>query len=82
MKNLREIKTTIIGAVLFLVGIAWFVVNFKTLNTFDYSQLYVPGGFLGLGISFLLAPDSILGIMFGWISKFIPSKNGNGTNHK
>ena len=77
MKNLKEIKTTIIGSVLFLIGIAWFVMNFKTLAEFKYSQLYIPGGFLGTGIALLLAPDKILDFALGWFSKFIPNGRNN-----
>lgn len=62
--NLKEIKTTGIGASLFLLAFAWFAVNFKTLNAFAYEDLYVPGGIGVVGIAFLVAPDKILNWAF------------------
>jgi len=66
---IKEIKTTIIGGALFLISIAWFAVNFKSLNEFQLGDIYVPSGIGGLGILFLLAPDRFLDFAFGWAKK-------------
>lgn len=69
MKNLKEIKTTVIGAILFAVGIAFFAVNFKTLDAVKVSDIYIPGGLAVAGILFLLAPDKVVENLFNWINK-------------
>lgn len=67
MKNLKEIKTTFIGLVFLAVGALYFWYNkAEELTTNDLIFLAVcAAGFVG----FLAAPDKILGVFFGWISK-------------
>jgi len=82
MKNLREIKTTIIGLIFFILGIAWFVLNYKTWSSFEFSDLLIPNAFLLLGIWFLLSPDALLKALSprSIINFFKNRINGNGAD--
>lgn len=64
MENLKEIKTTIIGSILFLLGIGVFVYEYITMGTLEWGHYAVPAAITGLGIAFLLAPDKILNLAF------------------
>lgn len=67
MNNLRQIKTTIIGGVLFLIGLTIFLVEYFTLKEMAINHYYIPIGFTLGGILFLLAPDRLLDFLFGWL---------------
>ncbi|TNE80833.1 MAG: hypothetical protein EP332_06335 [Bacteroidetes bacterium] len=73
MKNIKEIKTTIIGALLMLIGAIFFILNVDSLNQFKISEMHVPGGFLISGILFLLAPDKTV----NWIFRFFTKRTDN-----
>ena len=62
--NLKELKTSLIGAILFGVGLYWFMQNIHGWQDLTLSNLYVPTSFTVGGIFFLLAPDKILNILF------------------
>ena len=62
--NLKEIKTTIIGSILFIIGIAIFTYEYITVGTLEWNHYLTPAIVGGLGIGFLLAPDKILNIAF------------------
>lgn len=69
MSNLRQIKTTIIGGILFLIGVVIFLIEYFTLKEMAVSHYYVPIGFALSGILFLLAPDRLLDFLFGFLKK-------------
>lgn len=61
--NTKEVKTTIIGGVFFLIGIAWFVANFEGMARIEFRDAIAPSVFVLGGVLFLLAPDKILSIL-------------------
>lgn len=67
--NLKEIKTTIMGILMFVVGLAYFgMPYFSEKDLWEVNNLYL--GFLVVGgILLLLAPDDIIRILLGWIRK-------------
>lgn len=67
--NLKEIKTTIIGSVLFVVGLIVFLVEYFTVGDLDWTHYVVPAAFLTAGVGFLLAPDKILNLILRKVSK-------------
>lgn len=67
--NLKEIKTTIIGSILFLIGIGVFLYEYFSLNILEWNHYAVPAAFIVGGIGFLLAPDKILNLMLRKASK-------------
>lgn len=74
LSNLNEIKSTIIGLVLFIISAAFFAVNFKSLNTFQISDLYVPGTIGLVGMLLVLAPERLIDFLFGWMRKKTKSR--------
>lgn len=62
MKNLKEIKTTILGII--LVGVAsYYLLKIESPN------YYVVGGLFAGGIGLLLAPDRLLRALFKKLNK-------------
>ena len=64
MKNLKEIKTTIMGSILFLLGIVIFTVEYFTLGEMAWNHYVVPAVLLSIGIGLSLAPDKLLDFLF------------------
>lgn len=64
MNNLKEIKTTIIGSILFLIGVGMAVKVYFFDNLIEWTDYTVSGVFAALGIMFLLAPDRALNFLF------------------
>jgi len=67
--NLKEVKTTVIGGILFLVGLIVFLVEYFTVGNLDWTHYIVPAVFLVGGVGFLLAPDKILNLILRKVSK-------------
>jgi hypothetical protein len=58
--NLKEIKTTILGTIIFLIGVLYFALPyFHVHELWEPSALHA-GMIAGAGVLLLLAPDSIL----------------------
>lgn len=58
MKNLKEIKTTLIGCIFLLASFDYELTKF-VIEVDDPRELYFVGG-LVIGLALLLAPDSII----------------------
>lgn len=69
MSNLKEVKTTIIGSILFIIGIGILLYEYFTVKEMDWTYYVLPISLGCAGIGFLLAPDKILEFGFGWLSK-------------
>jgi len=68
-KNIKEIKTTIIGLVLWALTIAYFVLPFFHEKELWQPELYaIAIGFTG-GLLLLLAPDRFVDFLFGYLNK-------------
>ena len=67
--NLREIKTTIIGSLLFIAGFLIMLMEYFTTSEVIWTHYIFPGGLLTAGIGFALAPDKLLDFLFGWAKK-------------
>ena len=67
--NLKEIKTTIIGFVLFLIGVGITVYEYFQVEVIEWQHYFMPLGFTVAGIGFLAAPDRLLDFLFGWAKK-------------
>ena len=67
--NLKEIKTTVIGVLVWIITGAYFFTPY-----FSDRELWVPEhyevtvGFIG-GLLLLLAPDRFIEFLFGWLNK-------------
>jgi len=60
MGNLKEIKTTAIGLVLFLLPVLYLGANFDRWHEYGVADASLPLILILLGIGFMLAPDRIL----------------------
>ena len=67
--NLKEIKTTILGSILFLIGVVITLIEYFTVDTVEWQHYLFPSAFTVLGIGFLLAPDKLLDFLFRWGKK-------------
>ena len=67
--KLKDIKTTIIGGIFFLMGVTISMVEYFSIGLRDWQDYLFPIGLMVCGIGFLLAPDRILDVIFGWIKK-------------
>jgi len=65
-ENLKEIKTTIIGSILFLVGIVITLIEYFTIETVELKHYLFPSLFTIIGLGFVLAPDRLLDFLFSW----------------
>jgi len=69
MNNLKELKTTITGAVLILFTVMYFVLPyFSEKELWEIDNMYVGVG-LGVGVGLILAPDRLVDFIFGWLKK-------------
>ena len=69
--NLREIKTTIIGLIVWIITGLYFAMPYFSDRELWQSEHYeVACGFIG-GLLLLLAPDRFLKFLFGWLDKKI-----------
>ena len=67
--NLKEIKTTILGSLLIVVGLAYFALPyFSDRELWEVNNIYLSVCFIG-GILFLVAPDRIVNWAFKWMDK-------------
>ena len=70
MNRLKQIKSTIIGILLFLSGLG--IQLYEYMVTQEIINGIYPFVMMLLGIGFLFATDKIINIIFGWL------KNNNG----
>ena len=69
MNNLKEIKTTILGAIFIKLSLVYMVYPyFSSRELWEVNNLYFVGGLVA-GVLLLLAPDRFLDFLFGWIKK-------------
>lgn len=69
MKNFKEIKTTIIGFLLWVIaGVYLAMPYFSEKELWEVSNVYTVGLFVS-GLALMLAPDRFLEILFGWMKK-------------
>lgn len=66
MKNLKEIKTTIIGSILFIIGLAILVYQFFWIGLIFWKDYLLSIGLMSAGIGFLLVPDRLINFIFNW----------------
>lgn len=67
--NLKEIKTTILGALLLIVGLVYFALPYFSENDlWEVNNLYLAFLVVG-GILLILAPDKIISFAFSWLNK-------------
>ena len=69
MKNFKEIKTTVIGLIIWIVTGFYFAMPY-----FSEAELWKPdmyGVVVGIvgGMLMLLAPDRLITFLFGWLNK-------------
>ena len=64
MSNIKEIKTTVIGTILFILGIVIFTYEYFTLGTLEWNHYVIPAAIASVGIGFLLDPDKLLNLAF------------------
>jgi membrane-bound ClpP family serine protease len=67
--NIKETKTTIIGALLFIIGLIMIVMEYFTVDAVIWTHYIFPIGLTTAGIGFMLAPDRLLDFLFGWAKK-------------
>lgn len=69
MKNLKELKTTIIGLIIWVATGLYFVTPyFSDKELWEIDNIYVISGVVA-GLLLLLAPDKFVTFLFGWLSK-------------
>lgn len=69
MGNFKEIKTTIIGFLLWVIsGLYLGLPYFSEKELWEIDSVYVISLFVG-GLALMLAPDRFLDILFGWMKK-------------
>jgi hypothetical protein len=69
MKNFKEIKTTVIGFLLWIIaGVYLAMPFFSDKELWEPNSLYVIGLFAS-GLALMLSPDRFLEILFGWMKK-------------
>lgn len=67
--NLTQWKSTAIGAILFLLGIIFTVVEYFTVEVIEWQHYIFPAVLTAMGIGFLLAPDRLVDFLFSWAKK-------------
>ena len=69
MKNVKELKTTIIGLIIWVATGLYFVTPyFSERELWEIDNIYVISGVIA-GLLLLLAPDKFVTFLFGWLSK-------------
>lgn len=67
--NLKEIKTTVIGVLVWIItGVYFFLPYFSDRELWEPQHYEVTFGFLG-GLLLLLAPDRFIDFLFAWLNK-------------
>ena len=68
-KNVKEIKTTIIGLLVWIISGLYFALPyFSDKDLWEVERYEVSIGFVG-GLLLILAPDRLLDFLFGWLNK-------------
>lgn len=68
-KNFKEIKTTIIGLLVWIItGIYFLLPYFSDRKLWEVEHYEVGIGFIG-GLLLMLAPDRFIDFVFGWLKK-------------
>lgn len=69
MKNFKEIKTTILGLLLWVVDAFYFgLPYFSDKDLWEANTVYEVALFVS-GLGLLLAPDNFIQLFFGWLKK-------------
>jgi len=69
MRNVKELKTTIIGLIIWVATGLYFVTPyFSDKELWEIDNIYVISGVVA-GLLLLLAPDKFVTFLFGWLSK-------------
>ncbi len=69
MKNFKEIKTTIIGLIIWVITGFYFAQPYiSEKDLWEVSNAWVTAGFV-TGLLLMLAPDRFLTFLFGWLDK-------------
>lgn len=71
MNNLKELKSTVVGIMLFLIGVVITLIEYFTVDTIEWTHYILPIAFTAIGIGFMLSPDRLLDFFFGWAKKKI-----------
>ena len=67
--NFKEIKTTLIGLILWVVDGFYFAMPyFNDNDLWESNGYWVVGLFVG-GLLFMAAPDRFINFLFGWLNK-------------
>lgn len=67
-------KTTILGVFLIALGIAYFATPYINDSfTYEINKWYEVALVVS-GVGFIVAPDKMVNIMFGWLQKFLPNQ--------
>ena len=69
MRNLRDIKTTILGIVINGFVCAWLFTNFRILHEIPFEGYVFPVILLAIGVGFLFAPDRIIDALISFFNK-------------
>jgi FtsH-binding integral membrane protein len=70
MKNLKELKSTIVGSVILVFGLVWGVIMSEPNdNTLIGVAAYymMPIGLIAIGILLIFAKDKLFNTLFKWI---------------
>lgn len=77
MKNFKEIKTTIIGFILWVIAGLYFALPyFSEKDLWETNPIWVASLFVA-GLLFMAAPDRFISFLFGWLNK---KTGGDETN--
>lgn len=66
-------KTTILGILLLLLGVGYFTAPYFVPNLWEVNKWYEIALIVS-GVGFIVAPDKMIGVMFGWLQRFITPK--------
>lgn len=67
--HIKELKTTVTGIVLFILGLVYFgLPYFHATELWEVNNLYL-GIMLGGGVLLILAPDKIIDFAFSWLNR-------------
>tara|TARA_R110000822_G_scaffold32188_4_gene92669 strand:- start:4569 stop:4793 length:225 start_codon:yes stop_codon:yes gene_type:complete len=69
MENIKEIKSTLTGGILFLLGCGVFTYEYLNIESLAWNHYIVPAVMVGVGIGLLFAPDKFVNFMFSWAKK-------------
>lgn len=69
MNNLKEIKSTVVGIILFIVGLVLASKAYLADTTAVWNDYIMPSVLMAFGVGMLFAPDKVLTSMFRLLNK-------------